>query len=271
MMPPRSEPESSNSLLGPEDPPPVEILDGGGAPIVLVCDHASAALPKSLGSLGLGPADLSRHIAIDIGAASLTRRLARAFDAQAVFAGYSRLVIDCNRDLDDHTSIREISEGAVIAGNRGLSEGARRARAAAVFHPYHAAITECLDGHTARGSTPAVVAVHSFTPVYRGLDRPWHVGILSGRDRRIADPLIAALSARKELAVGDNQPYSGREFAGYTIDVHAMALGFPNVMIEIRQDLAATESDIERWSDILRAALAPILEDRALYAELRGT
>lgn len=258
---------SPKPLLGPNDPPPVEIFNRDGAtPVLFICDHASAALPESLGLLGLQTADMSRHIAIDIGADSLTRQLTKHFDAQAVFAGYSRLVIDCNRDPDDHTSIREISEHTVVSGNRNLSPADRERRVEALFRPYHAAVADCIAEYTACGITPAIVAIHSFTPVYRGLGRPWHVGILSNRDRRLADPIIAALSADESLVVGDNQPYSGLDFAGYTIEVHAIAAGFPNVMIEVRQDLVATDADVARWAGILQDALAPILADPALYA-----
>ncbi len=254
-------------LLGPGDPPPVEIFNrDGAAPVLFICDHASAALPESLGLLGLRPDDLTRHIAIDIGAAALTRHLARHFGGQAVLAGYSRLVIDCNRVLDDHTSIREISEHTVISGNRNLSAAERERRAKALFEPYHAAVAGCIAGYAARGVTPAIVAIHSFTPVYCGLERPWHVGILSNRDRRLADPLIAALARDESLVVGDNQPYSALAFAGYTIEIHAIAAGLPNVMIEVRQDLVATDAAVARWSDILQEALAPILEDPALYS-----
>jgi predicted N-formylglutamate amidohydrolase len=254
-------------LLGPNDPPPVEIFNrDGAAPVVFICDHASAALPESLGLLGLHDDDFTRHIAIDIGAAPLTRQLARHFGGQAVLAGYSRLVIDCNRVPDDHTSIREISEHTVIAGNRNLSPADRERRVDSLFRPYHAAVAGCIEGYTARGITPAIVAIHSFTPVYRGLERPWHVGILSNRDRRLADPLIAALSRDDSLVVGDNQPYSGLAFAGYTIEVHAIAAGLPNVMIEVRQDLVTTDADVARWVGILQEALAPILEDPALYS-----
>ena len=262
----RSSTASPTPLLGPNDPPPVEIFNrDGAAPVLFVCDHASAEIPESLGSLGLQAADLTRHIAIDIGAAPLTRRLAGHFDAQAIFAGYSRLVIDCNRDPDDHTSIREISEHTIISGNRSLSRADRDCRIEALFRPFHAAVADRIAYYAARGIVPAVIAVHSFTPVYRGLDRPWHVGILSNRDRRLAGPLIAALSADESLTVGDNQPYSGLDFAGYTIDIHAIAAGLPNAMIEVRQDLVTTDSGIERWAGILQSALAPIFEDADLF------
>ena len=254
------------SLLGPNEPPPVEsVHETGRGPILLVCDHASSRLPDALGTLGLDKGELSRHIAIDIGAAALTRALAKLFDAPALLAGYSRLVIDCNREPEDHTAIREISEGVVIPGNRRLTRAQRDARIDAVFRPYHAAIAARIAAVEQRGAVPVLIAVHSFTPRFRGVSRPWHVGILSGRDRRIADPMIAALSADGSLAVGDNQPYSGLHFAGYTMDNHAVRRGLPCVMIEVRQDLVADEAGVTRWAALLQRALAPILKEPSLY------
>ena len=258
--------DTANGLLAAGDPPPVTTVnEGGRAPMLFVCDHASNRLPQALGRLGLDPAALNEHVAIDIGAEALTRLLAERFDAPAVLAGYSRLVIDCNRDPADITSIREISDHWIIPGNRRLSPDAVRARREAVFDPYHAVVREQLTDLQARGLTPVVVAVHTFTPQLRGVDRPWHVGILSGRDRRVADPLLAALAADESLVVGDNEPYSGLRFAGYTIEQHALRAGLPNAMIEVRQDLTASEQDVARWADLLARALAPILDDAALY------
>jgi predicted N-formylglutamate amidohydrolase len=258
-------------LIGPGDPPAVETVnEAGRASVLLVCDHASALLPQSLGTLGLDAAELTRHIAIDIGAAALTRRLARSLDAPALLSGYSRLVIDCNREPPDHTSIREISEGLVIPGNRRLAAADRQARVAAVFDPYHAAVAAHIAAVEARGAVPVLLAVHSFTPRFRGVDRPWHVGILSGRDRRVADPMIAALAGDGSLTVGDNQPYSGLHFAGYTMDAHAVKRGLPSVMIEVRQDLVADDAGVAHWAGILERALAPILAQNSLYRKLPG-
>lgn len=253
-------------LLGPKEPPPADLVnEGGRAPVFLVCDHASARMPETLGTLGLDEGDLARHIAIDIGAAALTAVLAEKFDAPAVTAGYSRLVIDCNREPADHTSIREISEGMVIPGNRRLPAEARDIRIREVFEPYHIAISAQLDAFAARGVQPVMLSMHSFTPRFRGVDRPWHVGILSGRDRRIADPLIAALSADPGLVVGDNQPYSAMHFAGYTMDAHAVRRGLASIMIEVRQDLVADDAGVAHWAETLYGALAPILDEPSLY------
>ena len=253
-------------LLGADDAPPVVPVNGPGrARVVLLCDHASAAIPKALGRLGLDPADLERHIAWDIGAAELVRRLAGMLDAPAFLAGYSRLVIDCNRPLDELTSIREISDGTVIPGNRNLPPLAAAARAESIFRPYHAAIAARLAAFGAQGVVPAVVSVHSFTPMMRGARRPWHVGVLSGRDRRMADLVIAALSRIGGFRVGDNRPYSGLDAYGYSIETHARPLGRPNVLLEIRQDLIDTRPGVETMAEALSPALAAALADSTLY------
>lgn len=255
-------------LIGPNEPDPVECVEeAGGLPLILVCDHASARIPSTLETLGLDEAELSRHIAIDIGAAGLTRNLAWSFGAPAVLAGYSRLVIDCNRDPRDHTSIREISEGVVVPGNRRLTAAQRAARIREVFEPYHAAVAGRIAAIETRGSVPALVAIHSFTPRFRGFERPWHVGVLSGADRRIADPLLRALCEDAALVVGDNEPYSGMHFAGYTMETHAVLQGLPCVMIEVRQDLLGDAAGIDRWTGLLHRALAPILAEESLYEE----
>src|SRR4051794_19941149 len=173
-------------LLVADDPPAFELVnEAGRAPVLLICDHAGNAVPRRLEGLGLDAAALARHVAWDIGAGEVTRRLAVLLDGRAVLAGYSRLVIDCNRALDDPTSIAGESDGIEVPGNFGLSPADRAARAAACFHPYHAAIAGELAGFTAGGVVPAVISIHSFTPVMNGFARPWHVGILWDKDRRL--------------------------------------------------------------------------------------
>lgn len=253
-------------LLGPDDPPPYTVVnDGAGGRTLLVCDHASAVVPSRLGRLGLDPADLGRHIAIDIGAANMTRELSARLDLPAIFAGYSRLVIDNNRGLDDPTSIPEISDGTVVPGNRTLDAAAAAARANEIFHPYHDAIADKLDAMARNQGTPALVAIHSFTPVFRGHERPWHVGLLWNRDQRIARPLFEALAANPGLIVGDNEPYSAQDPYGYTMSTHAEPQGWPHLVIEIRQDLIDTHKGVATWADILAPALERVLGDDLLF------
>ena len=261
-------PGAGGGLLGPDDPPAFEVLNPEGtARFAILCDHASNRVPRALDSLGLSPAELERHIAWDIGAAAITRRLAAHFDAPAVLAGYSRLVIDCNRRLEDAQSILSRSDGTAIPGNRSLTGEDAAARAEACFEPYHRACTAVLDGMEARGGeVPPVVMMHSFTPVMNGALRPWHAGVLwDGDDGRMALPLLHALRARDGLHVGDNEPYTGTSPHGYTMPTHAARHGRANVQIEVRQDLVADEPGIERWSGILIEALTGVLADPSLY------
>ena len=234
---------AGGTLLGKDDPPPVEVVNpDGAAPFVFLCDHASNRVPRALDNLGLPPAELDRHIAWDIGAAAITRRLAAHFDAPAVLAGYSRLVIDCNRRLEDEQSILGSSDGTAVPGNRDLAERDAAARVEACFRPYHRACAAALDRVEARGGVPPVVMMHSFTPAMNGTRRPWHAGVLwDGEDGRMALPLLRALRARNGLHVGDNEPYSGTSHHGYTMPAHAARHGRANVQIEVRQDLVADE------------------------------
>jgi len=254
-------------LLGCGDPPPFTVANPAGeASSVLVCDHASNAIPAGLGQLGLGPAALSQHIAWDIGAARVTRLLAERLSAPAVLAGYSRLVIDCNRSPGDPTSIAEISDGTTIPGNRNLDDAAAEARLNEVFWPYHRAITQMLAHRWrhGRGRAPALIAIHSFTPVMNRCRRPWQLGVLWNRDPRLAVPLLARFQADPALCVGDNQPYSGRE-VGFTMDTHGGAAGLPHVEIEIRQDLLADEAGCAHWATVVGDALAEVLRDESVY------
>jgi len=253
-------------LLTAADPPPVEQVNPEGkAPVLVTCDHASRRVPRSLRDLGLAAESLKLHIGWDIGAADVSRGLAGGLDAPAILAGYSRLVIDCNRDLDDPTSMPAVSDGVPVPGNKDLSPAAKAHRAEALFKPYHAALETALDRFAARSVHPAVLSIHSFTPAMNGLARPWHIGILWDKDPRMAVPVLAALRREAGLVVGDNEPYSAREPAGYTMRNHAEKRGLPHLNVEIRQDLIATHAGSTEWVDLLLRVLTPVLEDPALY------
>lgn len=261
---------SAPRLLSADDPAPFRILNPDGtAPILIVCDHASKVIPRRLADMGLSVADRQRHIAWDIGAQAVSEQLVARFDAPAVLCGYSRLVIDVNRQLWDPSGLPEISDGTVIPANQDLSVEDRVDRIREIFLPYHWAIEERIAYFHARGVAPALLAIHSFTPSYQDQQRPWHIGILWDHDDRIAAPLIARLRARGDLQVGDNQPYSGKHLADYTIDHHGEAAGLPCVSVEIRQDLIDTEQGIEKWAQILGDTLADIFADRDLYKVMR--
>ncbi|GAB6054473.1 N-formylglutamate amidohydrolase [Magnetospira thiophila] len=252
--------------LGPGDPPLFHVVNPKGrAPLLLVSDHNSNAIPAAFGQLGLSPTDLQRHIAYDIGADGVARGLAERLDAVAVLAGYSRLLIDNNRPFGDPTCIPEISDRTPIPGNQGLSESDMLRRAETFYHPYHHAIANAV-AHLWRSTEqpPALLSIHTFTPSLNGQDRYWHIGVLWNRDPRLAMPLIAALRQESGLHVGDNEPYSGTESA-YTIDLHAGSAGLPNVAVEIRQDLVETAEGAARWADRLATALGPILARDGLH------
>ncbi len=258
----------SAGLLGPDDPPPYHVLNpGGSSHAVLICDHASNRIPKALGDLGLEPANRGRHIAYDIGAAAVTEILSARLDAVALFCSYSRLVIDPNRPTGDLTSIREISDGTIVPGNRGLSAEDKDARTKEIFQPYHRSIAAVL-GERRREGVPALISVHSFTHFMAGRERPWHIGVLANRDRRIADPLLAWWRDRTQAHLGDNKPYSGMDPYGYSIETHALPAGLPNVLLEIRQDLIRDEAGQAHWADVIGDGLQAVLarpETRTLF------
>jgi predicted N-formylglutamate amidohydrolase len=258
----------TGALLASDEPPPVEIINPeASAPVVLVCDHASRFIPRSLRSLGLSEFELARHIAWDIGAAEVTRQLSGMLDAPAVISNFSRLVVDPNRRPDHATSIPEVSDGVVVPGNRDLSESDRSARLAAFFHPYQDAIGKTLaERERTCGVKPVLISLHSFTPIMDGVERPWKAGILWNDDPRLPRPLIDRLRATG-IPVGDNEPYSGREVFGYTTQTHAEARRLANVLIEIRQDLIDTHHGIAEWTKLLGPVLKEALKNPELYRE----
>jgi predicted N-formylglutamate amidohydrolase len=254
-----------STLLGPDDPPPVEIINSeGGADALLICDHASAAIPAALGNLGLDRGQLRLHIAWDIGVAEVVRRLCPRLDAPGVLSGFSRLVVDCNRQLDDPSSIAQESDDIAVPGNRGLDKEARRLRAEACFWPYQQAIAERIAAALRRGRIPVLLSLHSFTPVMQGFERPWQIGVLSNHDRRVADRLLDLLKRDPVLVVGDNQPYDGRTGRGYGIVEHGERHRLPHALIEIRQDLIDTRRGAEAMAGRLAPILAEIIGDAGL-------
>ncbi len=258
-----------HGFLGLDDPPAVEIVNArGAASAVLLCDHASNLVPAALDFLGLPGGELERHIAWDIGAAAVTRHLARLLDAPAVLSGFSRLVIDCNRYLWDVQSIPETSDGTGVPGNRNASPRDVEDRIRHCFAPYHEAASRMISGIEGRWRPPAVIFMHSFTPSLNGDMRPWHIGVLWERDGRMALPALDALRQRGDLVVGDNEPYSALEPRGYSMPHHATRDGRPAIQFEIRQDLVADEGGAEAWAGIVADVLKPLLADDTLYQRL---
>lgn len=230
----------------------------GACPLVLACDHASNHVPERFAGLGLSPADLARHIAWDPGALGVARAIGARLDATLVASGRSRLIIDCNRDPSAADSIPLISETTEIPGNRALPADERRRRIAEVYEPFHGALDSVLAAKESKGPV-ALVSIHSFTPIYRGVERPWPIGVLFDVDQRLSHPIIERLSARGDLNVGVNQPYSPRDGVYHTLDRHGQSRGRPTAMIEIRNDLIATPEDELDWGARLADSLAEIL------------
>jgi len=238
-----------------------EIVAGGASTrLILLCDHASSAVPEAYGDLGLAPAQFERHIAYDIGARDLTLGLADRLAAPAVLSRFSRLLIDPNRGLDDPTLIMRISDGAAVPGNRGVDERERQRRIERFHAPYHGAIARTIEAVQAQGLTPLIVSIHSFTPVWRGWPRPWHVGILWDRDEAIAQAMIRGFAAQGDLVVGDNEPYHGA-LEGDTLNTHGTRPGLPHALIEVRQDLIATKTGVEEWVERVARVIEPIMND----------
>lgn len=242
------------------EPPPYTLEHArGGSPYLLTCDHASRRLPARLGRLGLDDEALETHIAWDIGAAGVARRLADALDAFLIMTSYSRLAIDCNRPPGSADSIVLRSERIEIPGNRDLPADEAQARANALFHPYHDRIRAELDARRERGQPTLLIALHSFTPVYHGVERPWHAGVLYGRDSRLGRVLLELLRAEPGLTIGDNEPYAVSDLTDYALPVHGERRGIPHAGLELRQDLIADPDGQAAWA----ARLAPVFE-RAL-------
>ena len=249
-------PEIRTPLLSPGDPEPLIVQNPGGrSGFVLVCDHAGRAIPRRLGTLGLTAPDLERHIAWDIGAAGLARKLGEALDACVLLQAYSRLVADCNRTPGLSGMAPAVSDGTAIPGNAGLSAEDLRDRVEAIHAPYHAGIAAALDARQASLKSIAVVSVHSFTPVMDGLSRPWSVGVLHADDSPLSHALLRRLQAQAGLCVGDNQPYSLGDI-DYTIPRHAQGRGLDYLELEVRQDLIADDAG----QAAIAALLARLLE-----------
>jgi predicted N-formylglutamate amidohydrolase len=245
-----------HQLLAAEDPPPVAIYNADGrSPFLLVVDHGGNIFPRALGRLGISAAEAERHIALDIGIAGVGRILADALGATLIQQNYSRLVIDCNRPPGAVSSIPEVSELTPIPGNANLDAAERVARAREIFRPYHDAIAAELDRRRAVNAPSALIALHSFTPVFKGEARPWHAALLYHRDPRLARALLALLRNESGLQVGDNAPYFVSDATDYTIPIHGERRNIPHALIEIRQDLIAEGKGQREWAQRLAALL----------------
>ncbi|MCX5571933.1 N-formylglutamate amidohydrolase [Kaistia nematophila] len=247
-----------NELLGPDDPEPVGIIDRGDAsPFVLICDHAGNAVPAVLDGLGLEPAELNRHIGIDIGILGVSERLAEQLGASLVFQRYSRLVVECNRRVTSPDSIALVSDGTVVPGNADLTPAQRSLRLDEIVVPYHRQIETILDRRAEAGIPTILVSMHSFTPSLRArpFQRPWQIGLCYGADTRFTTPVLEALDDETDLVVGRNEPYGVDLNKDYSIPVHGEERGLPYVEFEIRQDLIGEASGQAEWATRLGRVL----------------
>jgi predicted N-formylglutamate amidohydrolase len=245
--------QRGEALLLAGEGAPAELVNGAGrSACVLVCEHASNLLPKSLGTLGLPASDLQRHIAWDIGAEAVARRLSGLIDAPLVLQRYSRLAYDCNRPPESPDAMPALSETTEIPGNGNLSPAARLARIREIYRPFHRAVAECLDRRAAEGIASMVVSIHSFTPVYKGRSRTVELGILHDRDTRLAASLIGSFPGVNAQL---NQPYGPEDGVLHTLNLHAAPRDLRHAMIEIRNDFIATAAGQAEWARLLSIPL----------------
>jgi predicted N-formylglutamate amidohydrolase len=254
--------DSLAALLSPRDPHPVEIVNAeGGSDIVLSCEHAGRAVPDRLGDLGVSPADMERHIAWDVGAEEVSRRLSALLDAPLVMQRYSRLVVDCNRPFNAQDCFPKVSDGTRVPGNEGLCERERQQRFKYIHQPFHHALAQVLDRRADRPT--CLVASHSFTPrLADGKVRPWHLGALFNRDSRLADRFLATFKKQNpDILAVPNEPYMVDDFSDYTIPLHGEGRGLPHLLLEIRNDMIADQDGQKRWAALVAEALSEAIAD----------
>lgn len=237
------------------------------AQVVVICDHATNTVPDFVngGDLGIGPTDMARHIAYDVGALGVSRRLAEHLDAPLIYSNFSRLVIDPNRGEDDPTLVMQLYDGSIIPANRKISRTEKNKRLEKCYHPYHKALESTLAGY----DNPVILSIHTFTKQLNGYEqRPWHVGVLYSHDERLSKPLLTELNTHQDLNIGANQPYSGH-LKGDTMDAHALQHGRIHALIEIRNDLIETVENQHKWADklapIFASAIKTTQKDEADY------
>ena len=228
----------------------------GAAPLVLVCEHASAFIPEAFGRLGLDEESALAHIAWDPGALDVAKAMSVALDAPLVAANYSRLLYDLNRPPNAASAMPECSETYDVPGNRGLDDAARNERVEALYHPFHARLAETIEAVRHRsGRAPALVTIHSFTPIYFGQKRETELGILFDADARLAQLMLAKAPAVTRLKAEPNQPYSPADGVLHTLELHGAKGALPRAMLEIRNDLIATQDA----ADLVARELADLL------------
>jgi len=255
-----SHPGIVHALLSPDEPGPFRVLNPlAEMPLLLVCDHASHRFPKSLGDMGLDPFARRCHLAIDIGAGPVTESLAKSLGVTAVVHNYSRLVVDCNRELMDPSAFLEYGDGILVPGNRNLRRADKELRATALYWPYHCAVDEQVQRLAKASRPPVFISIHSFTPVLNGESRSWQMGVLWDKDEVTRGIFLEGLRDAGYL-VGDNEPYSGKAPQDFTIDHHAEEHDLLHVGIEIRQDLIDDAAGVAEIAEVMHQIIASIPE-----------
>lgn len=250
--------EHDAPLLSDRDPAPVEIVNPGSrAMMVLTCEHAGRHVPARLRGLGIPAAEMDRHIAYDIGAEGLARKLSAILGAPLVLQRFSRLVVDCNRPFDAPDCFPALSDGTQIPANENLTEVERRRRFAEIHQPFHSAVARLLDRRADAAVPTVLVSIHSFTPqLTTGSPRPWLVGALSNRDPALAQRFIATFqAAHPQIPCAHNEPYVVDDRTDYTIPVHGETRGLPHLLLEVRNDMIADDAGQERWSRLIADSL----------------
>ncbi len=246
-------------LVAPSVTDSYEILPGRlDAGLLMICDHAVNALPPGYGTLGLPAEEFQRHIAYDVGAFGVAKRLSKALRAPAISARFSRLLVDVNRGLDDPTLIMRISDGAVVPGNLRVDKAEREKRVQLYYEPYHQAIDSLIEEGVAAGVPPVLLSIHSFTESWKGLRRPWDAAVLWDRDYRFSVPLLEALRTDRNILVGENEPYDGR-IAGDCMWQHGTRRGLAHTIVEVRQDLVREPEGQALWAKRVAKAVESIL------------
>ena len=258
----------ADCLLRENEPLPYEVFnEQKKSNVLIVCDHASRVIPKSLGTLGLKSADRKKHIVWDIGTDDLGRKLSNSLKAPAVIATYSRIVIDLNRDCDDKECIRSISDHIPVPGNEKLSAKQKKQRFQEIYWPYHGQIDVQIDKVIRRGEVPFLISVHSFTPTIDDIKRPWHISILWHKEQKIAKRVIQNLRDQNpKLVIGENKPYclKKHKMGRFTVETHAEERRMPYVLVEFRQDMVDTPRKAARMANIFLKAIKPVLADETI-------
>ena len=240
----------------------------GKSRVILLCDHASNYIPSKYKNLGLSKKEIYRHIGWDIGAASIAKKIANRLNATLIMSGYSRLLVDCNRPLGVPEAFIKVSENTVIPENLRLTKKIKKYRAKKYCIPYRNRIDKILKSRIRKKIIPIIIAVHSFTPVYRGFVRPWHLGLLYRKDRRMVSLVQNQMKNNKSIKIGINEPYKCNLKGDYSIPYFGESNGLPNILFEIRQDLINNNAGVIKWSNKLSNLLEKIISHQTVKSSI---